>query len=420
MLRVFLTSWPLFTGLAILFAGHGLLYTLISLRADLEGFSGGLIGLIQSAYFVGFLAASLTVPNVIRKVGHVRVFGALASLASAATLGFVLDINAVTWVLMRFAVGYCIAGILVISESWLNDQADNANRGTTLGLYMIASWGMAAMGQLLLNLAEPAASTLFLLSSILISLAVAPILLSAGHTPRIETPAKVALTELYRISPLGVITTFGAGLIQGGAYATSGLFAARSALDVSQISLFVLLILLSGVLAQWPVSALSDRFDRRRVLTGVCLFGGAIGVIAGLMPTDTALVLLVAGAAFGAPLGPVYSLAIAHTNDYLRSDQIIAASGSLILIYGVGSVFGPLLMGQLIDHVGAASFFLANGVALLTIGGFALYRMTRREATPLEEQGAYYQANPTASIVSATLYPEDDRAQAREESGLRQ
>lgn len=406
MLQAFLISWPLFAGIAILFAGHGLLYTLISLRADLEGFSGGLIGLIQSAYFVGFLAASLTVPRVIRKVGHVRVFGALASLASAATLGFVLVVTPVTWILMRFAVGYCIAGVLVISESWLNDQSDNSNRGTTLGLYMVASWGMAAVGQLLLNLAEPASGTLFLLSSILISLAVAPILLSAGQEPRFETPAHVALAELYRISPLGVIATFAAGLTQGGAYSTSGLFAARSGLEVSQTSLFVLLILLSGVLAQWPVGALSDRFDRRQVLTGICLIGGLIGLAAGLIPTGAALPLLVAGAAFGAPLGPVYSLAIAHTNDYLRPEQVVAASGSLILIYGVGSMFGPLLIGQLIDSAGPASFFITNGLALLVIGGFALYRMTRRASA--EEQGEYVQFSPGGSLYSARLYPEED------------
>jgi MFS family permease len=404
MFRAFLTSWPLFIGLAILFAGHGLLYTLIGLRADLEGFSGILIGVIQSSYFVGFLAASLIVPRVIQRVGHVRVFGALASLASAATLGFVLDITAVTWVLMRFAVGFCIAGILVISESWLNDQSDNANRGTTLGLYMIASWGMAAVGQLLLNLAEPTASTLFLLSSILISLAVAPILLSANRAPRFEAPAHVALAELYRISPLGVIATFAAGLTQGAVYSTSGLFAARSALDVSQTALFALLILLSGVLAQWPVGALSDRFDRRWVLTGICLVAGLIGLTAGLIPSSTPLTLLIAAAAFGAPLGPIYSLAIAHTNDYLRPEQIIAASGSLILIYGVGSVFGPLFMGPLIDTAGPASFFIASALALLVIGGFALYRMTRR--APAEEQGEYVTFSPGGSLYSATLYPE--------------
>ena len=406
MWTIFRLSWPLFIGMAILMTGHGLLYTLISIRADLEGFSGGLIGLIQSAYYVGFLAASLTAPKLIQHVGHVRGFGALASVASAATLGFVLYLSPLSWVLMRFAFGYCLAGILVISESWLNGKASNDNRGVTLSLYVIASWGMAALGNLLLNIATPSASTLFLLSSILISLAVVPILLSASQAPALAVPESVPLRKLYRISPLGVVATFLCGLVQSGFFATGGLYATRIGFSVAETSLFVTLSLLAGVAAQWPIGALSDRWDRRKVLVLICLLAGFIGLPSSLLPSSAALPIIIATTLFGALLLPVYSLAIAHTNDYLQPEQVIAASGSLILLYGVGSIFGPLMIGALIEAFGPDIFFIANGLGVLLIASYALYRMSRR--APTEEQSIYVQANPAASVVSATLYPEDE------------
>ncbi|MDX1605842.1 MAG: MFS transporter, partial [Candidatus Competibacterales bacterium] len=246
------------------------------------------------------------------------------------------------------------------------------------------------------------------LSSILISLAVVPILLSARRMPRYTTPSRVPPQELYRISPLGVLATFGAGVVQSGAYSTSGVFAARSELAVSQTSLFVLLLLLSGVAAQFPIGTLSDRFDRRRVLTAVFLLGGVVGLLAGLVPTSAVVPLLLVTALYGGLLMPIYSLAIAHTNDYLDPDQTVAASGSLILIYGVGSVFGPVLLGQLIDQTGPASFFVANGVIMLLVGSFALYRMTRRAARPLEEQGEYVQISPTVSSATAASSSSED------------
>ena len=417
MWSIFRLSWPLFIGIAILMTGHGLLYTLISIRANTEGYSGSLIGLIQSAYYIGFLAASLSAPKLIQHVGHVRGFGALASAASAATLGFVLYLSPLSWVLMRFAFGYCLAGILVISESWLNGKASNDNRGVTLSLYVIASWGMAALGNLLLNIATPSASTLFLLSSILISLAVVPILLSAGQTPPLAVPESVPLRKLYRISPLGFVATFLCGLVQSGFFATGGLYAARIGFSVSETSLFVMLSLLAGVLAQWPIGALSDRWDRRKVLVLICLLAGLIGLPSGLLSNGTALQIIIAATLFGALLLPVYSLAIAHTNDYLQPEQIIAASGSLILLYGIGSVFGPLLIGALIEAFGPASFFIANGFGVLVIAGYALYRMTRR--APVEAQGAYVQANPAGSVVAATLYPDDESGPESASTGLR-
>jgi len=394
--------------------GHGLLYTLISIRADLEGFSGALIGLIQSSFYIGFLAASLVIPRLIQHVGHVRGFGALASAASAATLGFVLYVSGFNWILMRFTYGFCLAGIVVISESWLNGKASNDNRGVTLSLYVIASWGMAALGNLLLNIAAPSANTLFLLSSILISLAVVPILLSAGQAPPLSVPESVPLRKLYRISPLGFVATFLCGLVQSGFFATGGLYAARIGFSVSETSLFVTLSLLAGVVAQWPIGALSDRWDRRKVLVLICLMAGLIGLPSGLLLDGTAvLLIIIAATLFGALLLPVYSLAIAHTNDYLQPEQIIAASGSLILLYGIGSVFGPLIIGVFIEAFGPNSYFLINGIGAFAIVGFALYRMTRRASA--EDQGVYVQANPAASVVAANLYPEEELEEELEE-----
>lgn len=405
MWTIFYLSWPLFLGIAVLMAGHGLLYTLISLRADLEGFSASIIGFIQSAYYIGFLVASFFIPRLIQQVGYVRSFGALASLSSAVTLGFMLIIHPISWMLMRFVYGFCLAGILIITESWLNGKASNDNRGLTLSLYVIASWGMASLGTLLLNTASPAASTLFLLTSILLSLAMVPILISATQAPPFTVPERVPLRALYRLSPLGIVATFLCGLVQSGFYATGGLYAAQLGFSVAQTSLLVTLSLFSGVVAQWPIGALSDRWDRRNVLVIICLCAAIIGLPSGFLATDAVSVIMLAATLFGALLLPVYSLAIAHTNDYLQPEQIVSASSSLILVYGVGSVFGPIAIGLLIDSFGAGSYFIFNSLGLFAIAGFALYRMTRRAS--LEDQGAYIPSNPTGSVGAAALYPEE-------------
>jgi MFS family permease len=421
MLAVVAASWALFLGIALIMLGNGLQGSLLGLRATLEGFPTAITGLVMSAYFVGFLAGSTLVPRLVSRVGHIRVFAALASLASAAVLLHSVSVTPPSWGAIRLVTGFSYAGLYVVAESWLNDRATNETRGQLLSIYMVVMLGGMASGQLLLNVADPASFELFVLVSVLVSLAVIPILLTARPAPDFTAPSSVSLAELYRISPLGVFGALGTGMAHGALFGMGAVFAQSTGMSVAQISVFMAVAVLGGVVLQWPVGRLSDRFDRRQVLTTVTFVAAfsafaatfVSGPLAGVLP-DWSLYVLVA--LFGGMTLPMYSLTIAHANDHLEPDQMVAASGGLVLAGGIGASFGPVTAASVMSVMGPAGFFWTLGAIHAIIGVFALYRMRRRLALPLEDQGAFVAVPPRASPIAAYLTPESPEAGALPES----
>ena len=339
------SSWPLFLGVALIMLGNGLQTSLLGVRAGLEAFATSATGLIMSMYFVGFLAGSVVVPKLIGSVGHVRVFAALASVASTATLVHVIFVEPATWAVMRMVTGFAFAGLFIVAESWLNDRATNDTRGSLLAVYMVVLMGGTAGGQLLLNLDDPTRFQLFALVSVLISLSLVPLLLSATPAPAIRMPEKVRLLQLYRASPLGVVGCFGTGVAHGAALGMGAVYAGAAGFSVAEISAFMGAVYLGGMLAQGPIGILSDRFDRRLVLTATTLAAAAAALAAawGTGVSHAATIGLVA--VFGGLTLPLYALCISHTNDYLTPTQMPAASGKLYLVTGVGSTLGPAVGG---------------------------------------------------------------------------
>ena len=187
MISVLSNSWALLFGMLLLMVGNGLHGTLLGVRGEIEQFSTFEMSIVMSAYFVGFLGASRMVPEMIRRVGHVRVFAALASFISAVLILFPLIANPWLWALGRVIIGFCFCGVYVTAESWLNNAATNENRGQSLSLYMVIQMLGLVAGQGLLNLADPGGFVLFIVISILVSLSFAPILLSITPTPAFET-----------------------------------------------------------------------------------------------------------------------------------------------------------------------------------------------------------------------------------------
>ncbi len=415
MAGVVTTSWALFLGIALIMLGNGLHGSLLGVRASLEGFPTAVTGFVMSAYFVGFLAGSTLVPRLVRRVGHIRVFAALASLASVAVLVHAVYVTPPTWGAMRLLTGFSYAGLYVVAESWLNDRATNETRGRLLSIYMLVMLiGMGA-GQLLLNLAHPGGFELFILVSVLVSLALVPILLTAAPAPEFRTPSPVSLRQLYRISPLGVVGALGTGMAQGGLVGMGAVFAKEAGLSLAEVSMFMAAAFLGGALLQWPIGRLSDRFDRRRVLTvvtfsaAVCALAATVvaGPFAEIAPPWILYLLI---GLFGGMNMPMYSLTIAHTNDYLMPSQMVAASGSLVLVGGIGAAFGPVTLAGMMSGVGPTGFFWGLGLLHAAIGFFALYRMSRRAARPVEEQGTFVAVPPRASPVAAYLSPESGEA----------
>ena len=413
MIAAVRSSWALFLGIALMMLGNGLQGSLLGIRASLEGFPTTVTGTLMSGYYGGFLIGSVLAPRLVARVGHVRVFAALASLASTAILIHAVWVHPASWTVIRLVTGFCYAGLYVVVESWLNDQATNQTRGQLLSLYMIVMLGGAAGGQYLLNLADPGGVDLFILVSVLVSLSLIPLLLSTGRTPPFEAPCRVSVRELYRVSPTGAVGYFGTMLANGAYFGMGAVYGREIGLSVRDISVFVSLILLGGMFLQWPIGRLSDAWDRRQVLTGVTLLAALFALLAGLAAERSLLGLFALTALFGGTTLPMYSLCIAYTNDYLQRDQIVNASGTLVLIGGVGAVFGPLTAAVAMQSFGPGAFFWWLATIHAAIGAFALYRMTRRRGVPRAAQGSYVAVAPRVSPVGGALYAEEASEEAR-------
>jgi MFS family permease len=393
--------WALLVGMAFLTLGNGLQGTLLGVRAAAENFGSTVTGFVMTGYFVGFLLGSMIALKTIRRVGHLRVFAAATCMASLSILIQSLFVDPVVWAVMRIISGYCLASSFIVAESWLNDRVTNQHRGGLLAVYMVITlFGMAG-GQLLLLAGSPTAHDLFIICSALITFAAVPILLSLTPQPVPESAESLPIAKLYVISPLGVVGTFGAGLLQGAIFSMGAVFAHNAGLSTFQTSLFMFSMISGAALMQWPIGKLSDRVDRRKVIAGLALFGAIMPVIGALMFNLGTDVFIIAAALIG--IGPLllYSLTIAYTNDYLRPGQFVAAGSGLILIFGAGAVIGPPVTGMVMDIFGPQSFlwFLTMGQAL--IFAFALYRMTQRESVPVEEQTSF----PGAPVRTASLAP---------------
>ena len=372
------------------------------MRATLEGFGTATTGLVMTAYFVGFVSGSVIVPRLLANVGHVRVFAALASLASGATLVHTVFVTPLSWGLIRVATGFCFAGLYVVAESWINEAATNRTRGQLLSVYMIMVLGGTGSGQLLMNLSDPRSFELFVLVSVLISFALIPITLSVGRAPPFEAPESIGIRALFRASPLGVTGAFLIGIAHSALYAMGPVFATEIGLDVERIALFIAVALFGGLVLQWPIGWLSDRFDRRRVIVAVAWVAATASTVAGVGGIDSYTVLVAATALLGGMSMPLYSLCGAHTNDHLTPRQIVAASATLVLVGGIGLTMGPLLAAALMQVSGPQGIFWLLTLMHACIGAYGLFRMMRREPVPLDEQRTYDPVSfRTSPIVQA-------------------
>lgn len=411
------TSWPLFVGLVFLMVSNGLLATLLTLRATSLGFGELVIGLVQSAYPLGSLLGCLVAPQLVVRVGHVRVFGALASLASTAALIHLVTYDPWSWGAMRMLAGFCFAGLYVVAESWLNGRATNDSRGSLLSIYFVIQTGGTAAGQLLLNLSSPEGALLFVVVSVLISISLVPILISASAAPPFEVPERISIGKLFSLSPMGLTGCLLNGVAQGAIYVALALYGKATGLDIGAIGALIGFTTLGGMLFQFPLGRLSDHIDRRLVIVGtaglavpVCLFLASVdGASAQPYPLYIGVVLL------GGLTLPIYSICMAHTNDYLKPSQIVAASSTLVLILGVGMVFGPTIGSYAVESYGPAGlFFLLGGIHTATVAT-ALFRLWRGSA-PTERLGKVVAVSFGVTQGVARLNPEASRQEVKSES----
>jgi MFS family permease len=404
MVQVLSRSWALLLGMMLLMVGNGLQGTLLGVRGGIEGFSTFEMSFVMSAYFVGFLVGSRVAPQMIRRVGHVRVFAALASFVSAILILYPAFTNPVAWACGRIAIGFCFSGVYVAAESWLNNSADNSNRGKALSIYMIVQMFGIVSAQALLAMGDATGYALFIVSSVLVSISFAPILLSVAPTPAFETAKPMPLRTLIETSPLSCLGMFLLGGVFSAQFGMSAVYGTAAGLSVTQISLFVSSIYIGALLMQYPIGLFSDRVDRRLVILVVALLGGLASLVAFLYSEYFGALLIVAFI-IGGTSNPLYSLLIAYTNDYLEADDMAAACGGLIFINGVGAISGPLIIGWVMDHYGPEFFFMVIAVLMLTMAAYAGFRMTQRTRVGIDD-GAYAPVMPNASLVAVEVASE--------------
>ena len=409
MLNLLRGTWALFFGAGMIMLANGLQGSLIGVRASLEGYTAFAAGFIMTGYYAGFLSGALIIPQRIKNVGHVRTFAALASIASISILLHSLHVSFFGWFLMRFITGMCFVGMYTVAESWINDLSENNNRGQALSVYMMVSMAGSAFGQLFLNIASPETATLFMLVSILISVSLVPILVVVSKQPDFSISEFLTIKELYNTSPLGVTAAVLTGLAHGTLWGIGSIYALKNGLTIEQVSIFMFTFIIGGAVNQYLIGYLSDRYDRRSVLVAVAFLASFFSVLAVVFGTSFTSLLIITFI-FGGLTVPLYALAIAHTNDFLSKKEMVAASAGLQLATGAGLTVGPLLGGLAIDLIGAAGFWIYLFVIHGSLGIFGLYRMSIRDAVPLEDQGSTVLLNSRSAIVSMELYPDAEES----------
>jgi len=389
-------TWPLLLGMGVLMLGAGLQGTLLSLRATLDGFPTPITGIIMSCYYVGYLAGTAAAPRMLRQIGHIRVFAALAAGASATILVQAAFVQPFVWAAMRLISGVCFAGIYVVAESWLNDRASKTNRGRLLAIYMLVLYVGLGASQFLLIPANPSTPTPFMLVSVLISLSMVPIVVSAQQAPEPALPRKVRYRELYRNSPLGVVAVSVSGMISSIVFAMGPVYARLSGFGNTGVATFMAVSILAAVLTQYPVGRLSDRTDRRTVIAAACTVATIVaGSIVAFDGMPRALFFLLTALFSGSAL-TLYSLAVSHVNDKLEPAQMVAASSALLRLNGGAAAVGPVLAGSVIAAYGPSAYFEMLAALTGTLTVYDLWRKSRRKPVPPGQKGPFISAQPQA------------------------
>ena len=405
MRNVITSAWALLLGMGLLQIGNGMQGTLLGIRGEIEGFSTLEMSIVISAYFAGFLGGSRMAPQMIRRVGHVRVFAALASLISAVMILYPTLTDPWVWTLGRVLIGFCFSAVYVTAESWLNNAASNESRGQALSAYMIVQTGGIVIAQGLLLTADPSGYVLFVIPSILVSIAITPILLSISPTPAFDTTHPTSLKDLLRFSPLGCVGMFLLGGVFAAQFGMASVYGTQSNLSVAQISTFVSMFFVGAIVTQYPIGWISDRMDRRVVIISVCILGG-IGTIIGAIFGHVFWMLLFAAFIMGGASNPLYSLLIAHTNDFLDPDDMAGASGGLIFVNGLGAIMGPLITGYAMDVIGPSGFFWFCLALFAALALYGMYRATQRDTVAVEDTGTLVVLSPSAGAMAVEVAQE--------------
>lgn len=403
MFQALVQVQSLLLGMGVLLAGSGLLATLLGLRATEEGFSDGTIGLVMSAFYLGYVAGTLLIPRIIRRVGHIRTFAALAAISSAAAIMHGLWVDPWVWVGLRLINGVTLLGLYMVIESWLNTRADS-NRGQIFGTYMMVSLFAYGAGQFLIGIHGPMEVATFAIVALLFSLGLVPIALTRTRQPPPMETARLPLKELFRLAPTGLIGALFAGVITGTIYGMAAVYASRIGLSSNQVALFIATVIIGGALLQWPIGRLSDGRDRRYIIILTALFSGLFAGGLLLVEHSQLVVLLAVTLLFGGFSFSIYSVSVAQTNDRLTADQVLEGTRGLLMVNGAGSAIGPIVSGLLMAWLGPMGFPVFTITAAILLIALVVWRIWVDAPVPVDERSDYVFTTQT-STAGAELDP---------------
>lgn len=390
---------PLFVAAGILLAGNGIQGTLISLRANLEGFDPVLIGLLGTAYFAGFALACLLTPRLIRNVGHIRVFAALAALASAGTMALVLVVDPFVWLVIRFTTGFCFSGLFTVMESWLAARSKNTDRGRVLSIYRLVDLGCVTGAQFLLPLFGVGGFELFAVIAILFAMSLVPVSLADRSSPEPPEAFKFDLRQIWVISPLACAGCLTIGLTNSAFRMIGPIYAEQMGLDIGGVALFMSAGILGGAVLQFPLGYLSDRLDRRWMVIVATVGATLAGLWLTSARPDVPEMIYLGSFLFGAFALPLYSLSVAHANDHAKADQFVLVAAGLIFFFAMGASVGPLIASIVIDRFGPAAFFTYTSIVHGALIAATLLRMASRPSVPVALRGPIAAVMRTSPVL---------------------
>ncbi|MDK1488956.1 MFS transporter [Sinorhizobium sp. 7-81] len=402
MLASLSSVFSLMLSTLLMMVAFGLQSYVIPVRSVAESWSTLTVSIFATGYTLGFTLSCIVTPKFVLRVGHVRVFTALITLLSIAILMCGLFVDWRAWIFFRAISGFAISGSYLVIESWLNERVTNENRGLLFSLYLITTMVGTIGGQYLVPLGDPTNTSLFILCGVLFSLALLPTALSSSPMPAPPAQATFNIPGLFRRSPVAVVGGVLAGALSGAWLNLGGVFTQRIGLSTAEGATLLASLLAGSAIMQIPIGRASDRMDRRVVMVAC----GIVGVISCLamsvsIGSSPAMLYLMA-ACIGSVLFPIYALNVAHANDLARPNEYVEISSGLMITYGIGTIVGPLMVGPVMDRFGPAALFIVLAVYFALYGGYAAWRILRRE----QHQGLVAKTDFQATTVMPTPGPD--------------
>ncbi len=392
----------LYTATLILAMGLGLLTTFLSVKLTIGGFSPQATGVILTAYFIGSAVGTIYCSRLIKGIGHIRSFCAFAALATAMVMLHAYTVSALAWVVLRFFTGVATIGLLMVIESWLNESAQPRTRGRVFSMYMVIYYLGSGAGQQLLNMGNVADQTLFFVVGLLLVSCIVPVAITRTRHPVLPDVTPVGLKIIMKRAPLGMIGCLAAGLMSSVFYTMGPVFCNQLGLSVSQLSCFMTVTVLGGLVFQWPVGTISDRYDRSLVIP---VLAGLFAVISCLMivASQSSFGLFMATSSlFGGLMFSIYPVAVARSHDMFEPKDVVNVSSALLLFYGIGAVIGPMVSSSFRELLGNPhGFFVYFSVASLIFAAVS-FGLRQREITlivPVEDQVDFMIMNHTSQIA---------------------